>query len=83
MARAGQAATGYALRVLPRATQHPTTPRKEERAKVIHSRPSNVGFRPWLKIESARWLKIQSARTLQPASVKALVDFLAARLALV
>ena len=32
-------------------------------SKVIHSRPSKVGLRPWLKIESARWLKIQSART--------------------
>ena len=40
-----------------------TNQRKEQRATVIHSRRSDVGFYPWLTIGSARWLRIGSART--------------------
>src|SRR6476619_8571090 len=51
----------------PRGTRHTirekTHERKEQRATVIHSRRSDVGFYPWLTIESARWLKIRSAPT--------------------
>jgi hypothetical protein len=64
-AAARQAASGYALRALPRASIDIAT--KTKGAKPLHlstaAQPA-AGFSPWLNIESARWLTIQSARTL-------------------
>lgn len=64
--RAGQAATGYALRSLPRASFCACT-RSARPAKDLHLSTAGThaaGFHPRVKIRSARWVRIQSAPTL-------------------
>ena len=67
MARAGKAATGYALRVFPR-TINISTGRFKEPGKHLHlctADDRKVGFQPRLKIRSAGWLRFESARTTE------------------
>jgi hypothetical protein len=67
-------ATGYALRVLPRAIN--TQPRRSTNQLKTYTYPQpshlKVGFHPWLNIRSARWLRFGSAPT-QHAAYGALV----------
>ena len=70
--RAGQASTGYALRVFPRANH--TAKEIDEPGNDLHLSTAGhhqTGFHPWLKIQSARWLRFASARTVQARIVAA------------
>ena len=63
--RAGEAATGYALRVIPRAIK-PVPEEANETDQDLHLSTADdlkVGFHPWLNIRSARWLRFESAPT--------------------
>ena len=65
--RAGEAATGYALRVIPRAIK-PVPEEANETDQDLHLSTADdlkVGFHPWLNIRSARWLRFESAPTLR------------------
>ena len=63
--RAGEAATGYALRVIPSAIK-PVPEEANETDQDLHLSTADdlkVGFHPWLNIRSARWLRFESAPT--------------------
>lgn len=70
--RAGgaRAATGYALRVFPRATNHSERANKRRKQlQLCTAGGHNAGTHPRVKIQSAGWVKIESTPTDTPNSL--------------
>ena len=64
--RAGEASTGYALRVFPCANYN--AKEIDQQSNDLHLSTAGhhkTGFHPWLNIQSARWLRFGSAPTVQ------------------